>query len=81
MSRRFSDAEEAAFLERMRRDDALVEYLEFLDNLRASGVTNMYGAPRYVEDEFAVGPAEARAIVGEWMQTFSARKAAGEVTS
>jgi len=31
------------------------EHLEYLDELRESGETNMYGAARYVEEEFEIG--------------------------
>ena len=50
------------------------EHLEYLDNLRDSGVTNMYGAGAYLEVDFPeLGRREAREIVGYWMQTFSDR--------
>lgn len=45
----------------------------FLDALRASGVTNMFGAGRYIEDEFGVEPSEARGFLSEWMKTFGQR--------
>ena len=44
------------------------EYFEYLDDLRDSGVTNMFGASAYLEDEFYLGRAEARQILLEWMQ-------------
>ena len=44
------------------------EYFEYLDDLRDSGVTNMFGASSYLEDEFYLGRAEARQILLEWMQ-------------
>ena len=49
------------------------EHLAFLDGLRESGVTNMYGAGRYVEEHFDVDRATADAILGYWMKTFSER--------
>jgi hypothetical protein len=51
----------------------------FLDVVRSVGVTNMWGAGRYVEDEFKVSRHEARAFLLEWMRTFGERRAAGEV--
>jgi hypothetical protein len=52
----------------------------YLDGLRASGVTNMFGAGPYVEEYFGVKRHEAREYVITWMQTFSERLARGEVT-
>lgn len=46
------------------------EQKEFLDELRESGETNMFGAGPYVEREFGVDKREARSIVSEWMATF-----------
>lgn len=48
------------------------EHKEFLDNLRESGVTNMFGAAPYLEEEFGLDSKEAKAILAEWMRTFSA---------
>lgn len=50
------------------------ECLEFLDDLRLSGVTNMFGASPYIEEEFpTVTHDEAVKIVSYWMRTFSER--------
>ncbi len=46
------------------------EHLEFLDDLRESAATNMFGASTYVKDEFDCTKKEAREIVGYWMETF-----------
>ena len=46
---------------------------DFLDNLRASGTINMFGAGPYVQDVFGCDRHEARDLVVEWMQTFSER--------
>jgi hypothetical protein len=46
------------------------EHLEYLDELRDSGQTNMFGSPAYVADEFDVGERDARIIVKYWMATF-----------
>ena len=35
------------------------EHLEFLDDLRDSGVTNMFGAGVYIQEEFGVSSTEA----------------------
>ena len=46
---------------------------EYLDNLRESGVTNMFGAGSYVEDEFGLSRREAGDLLVEWMETFEER--------
>ena len=55
------------------------EHFEYLDVLRESGATNMFGAAPYLQDEFDLSKSEAREILNHWMKTFSARKDAGEV--
>lgn len=49
------------------------EQLEYLDELRESGATNMFGAAPYVETAFDVSRREATAILMVWMETFSER--------
>ena len=49
------------------------EHLTYLDNLRESGVTNMFGATEYIEREFSVSKKDAREILSYWMKTFSER--------
>ena len=51
----------------------------FLDELRNSGETNMYGAGPYIRDEFGFDKYQSRTILGDWMRDFEARLAAGEV--
>jgi hypothetical protein len=46
------------------------EYKEFLDGLRESGVTNMFGAGSYLQEEFGLDRNEARQILIEWMASF-----------
>ena len=46
-------------------------YLDFLDDLRASGECNMFGARQYLENEFPeLTPKTASEILGYWMKTF-----------
>jgi len=54
------------------------EMFEFLDNLRESGVTNMFGAGPYLTKEFGLGKKLAREILKRWMETFSKRHPAPE---
>lgn len=53
----------------------------FLDVLRSSGVTNMFGAASYIQEHFKVSKYEAKDFLKEWMRTFSDRAARGEVVS
>jgi hypothetical protein len=47
------------------------EHNEYLIDLRDSGVTNMFGATPYLEESFGLSTAEARTILGEWINSFS----------
>ena len=49
------------------------EYLEYLDALRESGATNMYGAVPYLTDEFDLSRLDASATLAYWMKSFSER--------
>jgi len=50
------------------------EYFLFLDNLRESGITNMFGAVPYLRMAFSeLTEREAKNILIEWMKTFSER--------
>jgi hypothetical protein len=46
-------------------------YFTFLDNLRESGITNMFGAGPYLADAFDIPKSDANKIVSTWMETFS----------
>lgn len=46
------------------------EHKDYLDELRESGETNMFGAAPYLMDEFGITRQEARNILSEWMKTF-----------
>jgi hypothetical protein len=45
----------------------------FLDDLRDSGATNMFGAAPYLVEEFGVSRTEAKNLLLTWMQTFEER--------
>ena len=51
-----------------------VKYYDYLDNLRESGITNMWGAPEYLVDSFGVDKKLAKKIVSDWMDTFDTRQ-------
>ena len=54
-------------------DRDLNEYFEFLDHLRECGVTNMFGAAPYLQQEFGLKRNEARNVLRQWMETFDDR--------
>ena len=50
------------------------EHLVFLDNLRDSGATNMYGATPYIKDEYPeLSRKEGKDLLLYWMKSFSER--------
>jgi len=51
------------------------EYLEYLDDLRESGDTNMFGAGAWLEAAFGLTRRDARTVLTYWMATFSERHA------
>ena len=46
---------------------------EFLDELRESGATNMFGAAPYIAEAFEIDKRQARAMLSEWMRIFEER--------
>ena len=50
--------------------EQLTEFFEYLDNLRESGVTNMWGAGAYLQGVFGLDRKDANAVLGLWMRTF-----------
>ena len=46
------------------------EVFDYLDTLRLSGITNMWGAPPYIEHEFDCSKKESVHWFLEWMETF-----------
>jgi len=46
------------------------EYYEYLEELRKSGETNMFGAGAYLESEFGLSRREARDILMQWMKEY-----------
>jgi len=52
------------------------EHLEYLDGLRKSGETNMFGAASYLQREYPnLGKHQAKQILVYWMETFGERHA------
>lgn len=50
------------------------EILQYLDKLRESGVTNMFGATPYIQEQYPMlNQSQARRALSYWMQTFGTR--------
>ena len=47
------------------------EYFAYLELLRDTGITNMFGAAPYLEDTFGLSKKEARTVLSKWMKSFS----------
>ena len=45
---------------------------DYLNDLRDSGITNMWGASSYVAEEFGIEESEARKATSRWMRNFNA---------
>ncbi len=54
-------------MDKMGKEEQCFRYL---DRLRRSGVTNMFGAAPYLQEEFGLDEKEARDILLKWMDTF-----------
>lgn len=50
--------------------EQFVEAFQYLDDLRESGVTNMFGSSTYVERDLGHDKDTARALVSKWMNSF-----------
>jgi hypothetical protein len=46
------------------------EYFEYLVKLRDSGVTNMWGATPFLQEEFGLSHTEAKNILIKWIESF-----------
>jgi hypothetical protein len=49
---------------------AVAEFFEYLDELRESGETNMFGAGPYLREEFGLGRETATSVLIAWQRTF-----------
>ena len=45
-----------------------IEYYQYLEVLRESGVTNMFGATPYIEAHFEINRKEAKTFLINWMK-------------
>jgi hypothetical protein len=49
------------------------EFFDYLETLRQTGVTNMYGAAIYLQESFDLTKAQSREILKEWMENYGTR--------
>ena len=47
------------------------EVFQYLNKLRESGVTNMYGASPYIQSKFGLDRQDSRILLSIWMSNFS----------
>ncbi len=59
-------------------DRALSEHFAYLDDLRESGITNMWGAGAYLRDAFDLSKTEATTSHKLWMDTFDGKSSVAE---
>jgi len=61
-------------MKKTKPDFVTEDHLYYLDVLRESGATNMFGAAPYLQDEYPdLTRDEARQVLTYWMRTFSER--------
>ena len=58
--------------------DDLTRYFDFLDGLRESGRTNMYGAGPYLQKQFHLPQVLAQRVCHDWRRTFNSKQTARE---
>lgn len=47
-----------------------MQYYKYLEELRQSGITNMFGASPYLQEEFDLDRKEADEILMNWMRNY-----------
>ena len=50
-----------------------IEVFRYLDNLRGSGITNMFGATPWIMENFHITKYDANRFLIKWMEAFSER--------
>ena len=55
--------------------EKLIECFEYLDELRDSGVTNMFGAGSYLQRDCNLEKKESHEVLGMWMKSFGDKSA------
>lgn len=47
------------------------QVFEYLNELRESGITNMFGASPYIQNQFAIEENESMKLLSLWMNNFN----------
>ena len=47
------------------------KYFDFLEELRESGITNMFGAVPFIKEEFGISEEEGKEILEKWFKSFN----------
>lgn len=55
-----------------RSTEREMEIFTYLNDLRDSGITNMYGASTYIVRDFGISKTEARKYLASWMKNYTA---------
>lgn len=53
-------------------NDEWIEYYQYLEGLRQSGITNMFGASPYLANAYALSERVAGNILVSWMENYDA---------
>lgn len=51
-------------------EDEIAEFIEYLDDLRESGETNLLAAAPYLRDQFGLTKQESKDVLFHWMENF-----------
>ncbi len=54
----------------MNKEAQMFRYFDYLEILRKSGVTNMFGAVPYLQQEFGLERRESLDILKQWMGSY-----------
>ena len=52
-------------------EEKYYKYFDWIEKLRQSGVTNMYGAVPYIQDHFLITDEEATVLLVYWMNHYN----------
>jgi hypothetical protein len=58
-------------------DEFTQDIFAYLDDLRESGATNMFGAAAFIQRDWGLSREDATGFLAEWMRTFSDRHPEG----
>ena len=62
----------SGIMDSVKYNEEWVEYYKYLEELRQSGVTNMWGGGAYLQEEFGMSSKDATQILISWMKNYDA---------